>query len=217
MTMSSTTIATVSNATVATVATAGKPVHHGIAESSEPLVQRRGERVHAHELARERGSVLVLALVFLLVGSLIIGALASWTTGALLNTKKFQNASSLLYAAGGVTQVAVWNARYVYPPLPAEGCPGTNPAIPVNGQYIADWCVTTFNVSPTITRQVVISACYESSATTLQHICSNPLLTATVNFDDNTAANSINTDCIATNPTNCGLSMTVIGWKIQEG
>jgi hypothetical protein len=174
----------------------------------------------------EDGSVLILALVFLLVGALIIGSLASWTTTNLANTTKFKNEGALLYAAGGATQVAMWSARYSYPintKPTGYPCPGSNPAILINGRYIADWCVTTPNINLTITRQLVMTACLMTSAASLTQSCAsvpalrtNALLTAIVDFDDNTSSTKANENCIPTNPVNCGANMTILSWKAQQ-
>ncbi|MFI5036225.1 MAG: hypothetical protein ACHQFZ_08490 [Acidimicrobiales bacterium] len=177
----------------------------------------------------ERGSTLILALVFLVAVSVVVLLLANWATGNLGNTAKFQNASEKLYAAEGATQVALRASRYTYPPnTSATGyvCPGlTTPLVGINGLYVQDWCVTTTAVSPVITRQVTLTACLlPSAASTLTAPCQvgvsttvPTLLTAVVNFDDHTnAENRAVPNCTSTgNQSTCGANMTIVSWKAR--
>src|SRR5580704_18613891 len=66
----------------------------------------------------ERGSSLILALVYIVSVSLIVGALADWAMNDLNNTTHFQNASSLDNAVSGATEIAIQSMRY-YPQYPA--------------------------------------------------------------------------------------------------
>jgi hypothetical protein len=63
----------------------------------------------------EAGAVLILALVFLLVASGIIGFLLSATGNDLLNTTNLQASRSQGYSAGGAVDVAIQTARYSSP------------------------------------------------------------------------------------------------------
>lgn len=169
----------------------------------------------------ETGTVLVLALVFLIVGALIVGSLSSLTINDLNNTSKFNNATSVLYAAGSATQVAMWSTRYTYPVStgsPGYPCPGTNPSIQIDGQYIADWCVARLNFNPLFaTREVVLSACATAGPTVLTANCSVPLLEALVDFNDNTAKYQVPSNCTSTNQSTCGGgTMTVVSWKARQ-
>src|SRR5580698_10478581 len=77
---------------------------------------RGGGRGRRHE--SERGSSLILALVYIVSVSLIVGALADWAMNDLNNTTHFQNASSLDNAVSGATEIAIQSMRY-YPQYPA--------------------------------------------------------------------------------------------------
>ena len=68
--------------------------------------------------ASERGSSLILALVYIVSVSLIVGALADWAMNDINNTTHFQTASSLDNAVSGATEVAIQSMRY-YPQYPA--------------------------------------------------------------------------------------------------
>lgn len=170
---------------------------------------------------RETGSVMILALVFMLVGAVVIGGLATWATNDLIITTRFRNASQLLYAAGGATDAAIWSSRYTVHDTNPIGypCPGTRPSVLINGQYIADWCITTPSVSISVTRQIAFSACVNPTpASSLSQNCTNPLLTAVVNFNEDAVGvnNQFIQYCTVLNPVNCGAGMTIISWKAQQ-
>jgi type II secretory pathway pseudopilin PulG len=180
----------------------------------------------------EAGAILILAIAFLLVVSVLVAALANWTMNNLNNTVQFQHAGSRLYAAEGATQVALRASRYTYPPNNSDGtsytwgtgyqCPGeTTPLASVNGLYVEDWCVTT-KINPTAsgttyTRMVTLTACQVPSAnSTLSAVCTGSavLLTAVVYVDDhNPAEDGLNTcSASAANPSTCGYAMTIESW-----
>ena len=164
----------------------------------------------------ESGSVLLLALLFLVMVSLILVSLGSWATNDLNNTSRFQSASSELYGAGGATEVAIRAARYTYT-YPSESgtiCPGTTEPIPINGYYFEDWCVTVTNISLSVTRQVTLTACVvPSSSSSLTGPCQSPLLTVVVDFDDHTPNESPGRqNCTATSTLSCGAGMRLVSW-----
>jgi hypothetical protein len=55
----------------------------------------------------ETGAVLLLALVFAFVVSLIVVGIAEWSGNDLKNTASFKNDRTVLYGAGGVTDTAI--------------------------------------------------------------------------------------------------------------
>jgi hypothetical protein len=182
----------------------------------------------AREESDETGAILILAIAFLLVVSLIVTGLANWTTDNLDNTLQFQSAGSKLYAAEGATQVALRAARYTFPTNTLSTgylCPGeTTPLVSVNGIYVQDWCVTVIppvNLGGvTVSREVTLTACELPTATSaLTGACTvggKPvpiLLTAVVDFDD-VNANHV-AICTATDQTTCGYLMTIKSWIDQ--
>ena len=66
----------------------------------------------------EAGSSLVLALIYIISTSLIVGALADWAMNDLTNTTHFQTATSIDNAVSGAAEVAIQSIRY-YPQFPA--------------------------------------------------------------------------------------------------
>src|SRR5579863_5531149 len=151
----------------------------------------------------ERGSSLILALVYIVSVSLIVGALADWAMNDLNNTSHFQNASSLSNAVSGATEIAIQSIRY-YPQYPATQSPTVaNCWTPPSGTYASDvtintslvavWCTTVENLKSPNTRVVTFIACPETAAnvataplaaTAMGNCQSSPTLKAVVTFDD---------------------------------
>ena len=180
----------------------------------------------------DAGATLVLAMIFLVAVSLVISALASWTTNNLNNTLKFRYSSSSLYAAEAATQVALRASRYTVPTNTGTGyiCPGTLSPVTLNGVTVQDWCVTRTHTGVNISRAVTITACLlTSSGSSLngRTLCgvgagagattARGLLTAVVYFDDYTSgADVTKASCTdASNQSTCGASMTIHSWLAQ--
>ena len=156
----------------------------------------------------ERGSSLILALVYIIAISLIVGALADWAMNDLTNTTHFQNASSLDNAISGATEVAIQSVRY-YPYLGTldQNANNTSPNfgncwkptstsasdVTINGYLIVVSCSTLVALKSPSTRTVTFTACAEpasavataGAATTTIGTCSAaPTLKAKVVIDD---------------------------------
>jgi len=148
----------------------------------------------------ERGSSLILALVYIVAISLIVGALADWAMNDLTNTTHFQNASSLDNAVSGATEVAIQSVRY-YPNYSGTTNFGNcwNPSstaasdVPINLDLVAVWCSTVENLKSPSTRIVTFIACpvtaaavaNTGAAATAENNCAlHPILQAVVTIDD---------------------------------
>jgi hypothetical protein len=184
----------------------------------------------------ETGALLILALIFLTVISVICASLSMWSTNNLNNTGKFATALSLQSASNSVTQLAVQDVRYnftdtltdptlnAYPPQPCW-----IPALPLapvsqeafNVVNVAVFCSTQWNPLSTNTRVVTFSTCPEpafangtSSATieTAAATCAaNPFLQSVVEFDDFPSTISA-ANCSPQGNTTCGTTFTVLSW-----
>lgn len=158
---------------------------------------RRGRPARWRITGDEAGSSLILALVYIVSISLIVGALADWTMNDLTNTTHFKNASQLDYAVSSAAEVAVQSIRYApllgpndtqYPTSgtvsycwsPPDGSSTSN--LPTNGYDITVWCSETQNLASSATRVVTIYAC--ESSVSASACVSGDLLTAEVTFDD---------------------------------
>jgi hypothetical protein len=150
----------------------------------------------------EAGAVLILALVYIISISLIVGALADWAMNSLNNTTKFQSASELHFAVSGATNAAIHSIRITpYPTNPTltNGI-GTTPLsycwqpptstplgtlasqVTMDNYTVAVWCTTNINLAQPSTRTVTFYSCL-NTLTSIQ--CQgNPLLKAVVIFDD---------------------------------
>jgi hypothetical protein len=183
----------------------------------------------------ERGSSLILALVYIVSVSLIVGALADWAMNDLNNTAHFQNSSALDNAVSGATEIAIQSMRY-YPQYPAtlttNNCwtppGGTNNAsdVPINGDLVGVWCSTVENLKSPNTRVVTFTACpvtaaqisTPSGATTVMGNCLSglvpgPSLKAVVTFDDYpSGGGGLLTSTCSGGPGVCGFAATTNQW-----
>lgn len=128
----------------------------------------------------ETGAVLILALVFLVAVSVIVGALTEWTTNDLHNSANFKATQTTNAAATNAVNLAIQNVRFT--PLlytsqsgklvnqtlnasPPNYCWGS-PASPFS-QYTDPntnigmnvYCSTVWNPTSQDTRQVIVSTC----------------------------------------------------------
>ena len=175
----------------------------------------------------ERGSILILAMIFIVVVSVTVLTLANWTTSDLNNSTQFTNARSTDYATSSVVNVAINSIRYT--PLPAATPTQNTPTAlgecwtPESGTVsqlttvensinytVTAWCTTTENLASANTRVVDIYACLSTVTASACEI--SPLLHVEVTFDDYPAGDAPldTTQCSTT--TTCGQSVTINKW-----
>jgi hypothetical protein len=177
----------------------------------------------------EAGSVLILALVYIVAISLIVGALTSWAMNDLNNTGKFNNAKALASAASNATDVAIQNIRYT-PMLgtgqtinasPPTYCWGSGPLsqITTNSTSFGQttpitmdvWCSTAWTPTSAISRTVTFYTCLAS--VTAAACAQSPFLTAQVQYDDYPAGLASGSAPIQGPCTLfCGQGITVVYW-----
>jgi IPT/TIG domain len=175
----------------------------------------------------ESGAVLILALVFLVAVSVIVGALTEWTTNDLKNSANFAATETVNTSASNAVNLAVQNIRY-HPLLytsvnntttaltlnasPPSYCWGSGPSQAFNMNV---YCTTVWNPTSANTRQVTVTACptsWAASWTAGQSSCPQaPLLQAIVTFDDYPSGVSApsNVQCVVF----CGSAMTINDWN----
>jgi IPT/TIG domain-containing protein len=179
-----------------------------------------GRTIRNHGTCDESGSVLVLALVYLVAVSLIVGGLTDWAMNDLGNTSGFSSSRSLQTAATSATETAMQSVRYT--PLlfatsstlqtlnasPPEPCWGTSSGLAINSVSVNVWCSTVWNPTSALTRVVTFSTCL-STMTNVQ-CAAQPLLQAVVTFDDYPPGIQTPTsgECVVF----CGTSLTVESW-----
>ncbi len=171
-------------------------------------------------------------MVYILVVSLTVGALLSWTSNDLNNTTHFSNASSLRYAATSATDAAIQSIRY--DPIPAttptQGVATTvsycwsPPSIingstsvsdlTIDGYTIGVWCSTIEELSSSDTRDVELFACQTSAEPTGSSCSASPLLTAEVAIDDYPAGGgpTFTQQCNQLGDS-CGAGTTLENWN----
>jgi hypothetical protein len=176
--------------------------------------------------------VLILALVYIISISLVVGALASWAMNDLNNTTVFKSVSQLHYSATSVTNVAIQSIRYY--PIPTSvptgasapapcWAPTAAPSVvspPVDNFNVAVWCSTVESLNNLLpglyTRIVTFYACLYSAEPSGAQCKSNPLLTAVVGYDDYPAGRSahLNQQCNqgVQGVGQCGSSAALLNW-----
>lgn len=185
------------------------------------VLSRSPRRVESNQ-----GSVLVLALIFMVVSSLTVLALATFATTSLTASTTFLSVSQMQSAARSTTNLAIANMRYT--PLIGKGqtldatppsyCWGSSApssqtfsfrngsATNVNTVTMAAWCTTTWDPQSSQTRIVTIDTC---PATQNVYACeSNPYLQTQVTFDDyplGVHSGAVSTEC----NIYCGQGITI--------
>jgi hypothetical protein len=166
----------------------------------------------------ERGSSLVLALIFVVVVSLVVLALADWVTNDLSNTNVFSSAAQLNSTLRSATELGIQNIRFQ--PMNGVAIPGpgncwtpqagaTLSQVSIPPNVVDVWCQTALTPSSPNTRVVILEACPSSvSAATCE---ATPSILAEVSFDDYSPADSQLLTTVCTYP-DCGYSATVLGW-----
>src|ERR1700677_4975305 len=184
-----------------------------------------------HEQHDDAGAIIVLALIYILIVSLTVGALITWIMNDLTNTSHFQNSSSLRYAATSATDAAIQSIRYS--PIPST-TPTQGVATPVSycwtpftvvngstdvseltidGYTIGVWCSTSEYLASSDTRDVMIYACQVSAEATGAACQNQTLLTAEVAIDDYPAGGgpTFTAQCNQLGDS-CGAGTTLENW-----
>jgi Tfp pilus assembly protein PilX len=167
----------------------------------ELMRRRRG----SPRVRDESGAVLILALMFMLVVGLTVGALATASANDIDNTGVFKRARSSLSAAEGAIQTQMSIMRHAY----ATTCPATPYAL--DGMSIVVTCTATVNPASSASRVINFTA-------SPQGLSSKDLISAQVTYDDFSSVFNTN-DCLAStpSPTTCGSGMTVNSWVVTPG
>lgn len=198
---------------------------HGLKEERD-LVCRGG--VNRHD---ERGAVLILALVYIIVISAMVATLTGWASNDLNNTTKFQNANEIHYALSSAMNTAIESERYSPIPTtptasqyggvatalgecwqPANGAPYQVPVTGnLDGYVVSVWCTTQINLSSATTRAMTAYACLSSVSASNCEV--SPGLVAVVQYDDYpTPAGPQLTEQCNLETGQCGYSETLVSW-----
>ena len=155
--------------------------------------------------ARQSGAILVLALIFLVVGSFVVIPLAGLATTNLQNTAPFISIRQTEFAADGAMDLAIETVRY----SPVWGYPPNGPCGPIpispsalNGQTLSVACQSN---PPTTgeSRNVTFWVC---SGTTATPNCAGSLLEATADYSDFTPSGTVQV----------GYAVRILSWEISS-
>lgn len=184
------------------------------------MAERPIRRDRRHD---EVGASLILALIFLVVVSLIVLSMATWTSNDLTNSIRFTAAQSTVATANSATEVAVQDARYYFDASTLYASPPVSCLAPatgtINGLSVSVWCSTQWNPQSKSTRVVTFSTC--PSAQSASYCAENPLLQAVVTYDDYPTTNNysscppVSTTTTTTTTTTTGTSSCGTGMKID--
>lgn len=193
--------------------------------SSPDCASLRG-RTSTERGTGEDGAILILALAYLLIISLVVAMLSTWASNDLNNSSKFSSANSLTVAASGMTDLSIQYMRYnplitnnqltgAANPSPLIACWGGSKitGIPsIDGYQVAVWCSTVWQPLIANTRTVTFYACPIS---VLAAACqgTNVLLTAVVTYDDYPPAPARSAPIQDLCTLYCGQGMTIDSWK----
>ena len=190
-----------------------------------------GDTAHARRARRggDAGATLVLALIFLIVGAMVIGALMNALTNDLNDSRSFLSARSEQYAAKSATDLAINSIRYANCSPSAPNC-NTNTLLPqtlnaspptwcwgngpkselsnVDGVSMDVWCSTAWDPTSTNSRVVTFSTCLDGVSAA--RCVAQPYLQAVVTFDDYPAGASAPSS--APCYLYCGTSVTTDSW-----
>jgi hypothetical protein len=173
----------------------------------------------------ETGAILILAIIYITVISLVVAALTTWASNDLNNTTQFESASSIHYAASSATQVAIQSMRFN--PIPQLTPPGGATSsigecwVPVSGTTstlvidkvsVTAWCTTTENLNSPHTRVVSVYTCLSTVASS--NCQSHSALAAVVDFNDYPPGGlpTMTVQCNFLVPVTCGNGMDMVSW-----
>ncbi len=153
-----------------------------------------GHRAHAPD--DDHGAILILALVFLLIVSMTVFAVASLTTNAIADTVRFSNAQFTVTASNNAGSVAVQDSRTTfyqstlnaYPPAPCGGTSSPT-AITTSSVSMDAWCTTQWFplASSGPTRVVYASIC--PAGTSPAACAAHPYLEVVLDLNDTLSTN----------------------------
>ena len=151
-----------------------------------------------NRLQDEKGTTLLLALVFLLVISLIVVSMVGLAGNNLHATVQFKSAHAAETSANSAAEVAVNYSRYHFVQGTKSVAPQVCWTVTPSKLSLAEtigassfttsvdvWCSTTLApLSTSSTRVITVSVCLSSLSLTNVQCAARPLLQAVVSFDD---------------------------------
>jgi hypothetical protein len=161
---------------------------------------------------------LIIALIFIVVVAVIVGAVSSMALNDLGNTNHFNAATATDNAASNVANLAIQSVRFL--PQAVNGATGPCWGSGVSQQTFTNddnetvdvWCNSVAHAGSSQSRVVTMYAGTPANCSTAATCKSNPLLTVVEAYDDYSASGT--DTCTATNsgPDSCGFGATTLVW-----
>jgi hypothetical protein len=183
----------------------------------------RSDRDRPDRSRDERGSVLIVAFIYLIAVSITVLGLSNWVATDLGNVKSFTNSREQQMAAQSTVKLAIQNIRYT--PLLGTGqtwgqfnyCWGSggSTSLTIDGFTFDAYCSTVWNPTSAVSRTVTVDACL---ATVTQAACIAPggsYLQAVVVFDDYPPGGAAPVNGSCTLWSWCGEGETITSWVWQ--
>jgi hypothetical protein len=178
---------------------------------------RRPEPCGTH--ASDEGSVLILALIYLVATGVMMMALMGWISNDLDNVSHFSASREMQQGASSTAELAIQNIRYTPLLSTTTGstsyCWGSGPSselADIDGNSFDAWCSTQWNPTSAATRVVTISVC-QASVSESSCVSSTPFLQVQVTFDDYPPGGAAPVQGPCTDWGWCGEGMTVDSWN----
>jgi hypothetical protein len=187
------------------------------------MTLRRSARNHGSRLERrssDEGSVLILALIYLVATGVAMIALMGWIANDLDATSKFASTREYQLGASSTAELAIQNIRYT-PLLSATTaattyCWGSGPTSElanIDGNSFNAWCSTAWDPTSAATRVVTISVCLAAvSEASCVAPNNTPYLEVGVTFDDYPPGGAAPVQGPCTDWGWCGEGMTINSW-----
>jgi Tfp pilus assembly protein PilV len=166
----------------------------------------------------DRGASLIIALIFIVVVAVIVGAVSSMALNDLGNTNHFNAATATDNAASNVANLAIQSVRFNPQSLngTTEPCWGSGVSQQTfkndDNETVDIWCNTAAHPGSPQSRVVTMYAGTPTNCSTASSCKATPLLTVVEAYDDYSASGT--DTCIATNPgaASCGFGATTLVW-----
>ncbi len=179
----------------------------------------------------EAGATLILALIFIVICSLLLLSLVTFTGNDLLNTGNLRNERTLEFSAASATNASIEATRYTdnaYTSTTNQDCmpngvtsmtilPSMAAAVPDDVVTVVCGNGTTSSLSSQY-RTVNLYACQGAvtAASCSTSGSSKPILTAQVQYDDYSSSGYDNFECSSTTIATCGTGMTIESWVVSN-
>ena len=165
----------------------------------------------------ETGSVLIMTMAFLLVGSLIAAVLLSWTSTGLLSDASATTAQDLHFSANAAAQIAVEVQRYQFQNLTSPVWDCTPPESTVFEAKVKVYCTMSPRTDNSPNRVLTLSVCRadvaQENCVGSDDVGLKAYLSAQVTYYDYDSQGVL--ACSSLVHLSCGEQMTINSWQFR--